>query len=119
MNEWAEERQGTLALLRTIIGFGNLLIASIITLRVFGVIWMDGLLEIIVLISLLFTVAIYIQLWMRNEQIDKMDLIISQFYDMFFNAYQVISEEELQHIMNTVAPVKDNKDLIKEWDEGN
>jgi len=38
MNEWAEERQGTLALLRTIIGFGNLLIAFIITLRVFGVI---------------------------------------------------------------------------------
>ena len=38
---------------------------------------MDGLLEIIVLISLLFTVAIYIQLWMRNKQSDNMDLIIN------------------------------------------
>jgi len=38
MNKWAEEKQGMLALLRTIIGFGNLLLASLITLRVFGVV---------------------------------------------------------------------------------
>jgi hypothetical protein len=38
MNEWAEEKQGTLALLRTLIGFANLLLASLITLRVFEVV---------------------------------------------------------------------------------
>tara|TARA_R110000751_G_scaffold133382_2_gene235819 strand:+ start:475 stop:591 length:117 start_codon:yes stop_codon:yes gene_type:complete len=35
MNKWAEKRQGILALLRTILGFANLFIASILTLRVF------------------------------------------------------------------------------------
>ncbi len=38
MNEWAEEKQGILALLRTIIATANLLLASLITLRVFEVI---------------------------------------------------------------------------------
>tara|TARA_R110000751_G_scaffold217513_1_gene320556 strand:- start:621 stop:737 length:117 start_codon:yes stop_codon:yes gene_type:complete len=36
MNKWAEERTGLLALLRTIIAFANLCIASTITLHIFG-----------------------------------------------------------------------------------
>tara|TARA_R110002020_G_scaffold371911_3_gene583431 strand:- start:140 stop:256 length:117 start_codon:yes stop_codon:yes gene_type:complete len=38
MNKWAEEKQGTMALLRTIVATANLLLASLITLRVFEVI---------------------------------------------------------------------------------
>tara|TARA_R110002020_G_C16289131_1_gene772287 strand:+ start:1440 stop:1556 length:117 start_codon:yes stop_codon:yes gene_type:complete len=38
MNKWADEKQGILALLRTLIGFANLLLASLITLRVFEVV---------------------------------------------------------------------------------
>lgn len=36
MNKWAEERTGILALIRTIIAFANLFIATIITLHIFG-----------------------------------------------------------------------------------
>jgi len=80
---------------------------------------MDGLWEIIVLISLLFMIAIYVQFWMVKKQVDRIDSIVCQFHTMFSNAYEVISEEELTHIMKHTDPVKDNGDIIKEWDEGN
>ena len=54
-----------------------------------------------------------------KKQIDRIDLIVCQFHSMFSNAYQVISEDELQHIMNQNTPYKNNRDAIKEWDEGN
>jgi len=38
MGKWAENHQGLLAFLRTLIGFANLLLASLITLRVFEVV---------------------------------------------------------------------------------
>tara|TARA_R110002110_G_scaffold51696_1_gene151338 strand:- start:1648 stop:1764 length:117 start_codon:yes stop_codon:yes gene_type:complete len=38
MDSWGNKNQGLLAVLRTLIGFANLLIASLITLRVFEVI---------------------------------------------------------------------------------
>ena len=80
---------------------------------------MDVILEIITAISLLFMVAIYVQFWMMRKQINRVDGILCQFHDMFFNAYQVISEAELNHIVNSNTPNKDNREVIKEWDEGN
>ena len=79
---------------------------------------MEWILETITVISLLFMIMIYIRFWMMRIQISRMDAILCQFHNMFFNAYQVISESELNHMMNNVAP-KDNRDEIKEWDEGN
>ena len=118
MNKWADEKQGTLALFRTVIGFANLLFASLITLRVFGVIWVDGILEIVSILSFLFMVALYVQIWVMRKQMDRVDLIVYQFYNMFSNAYQIISEEELNHIMKRNMSDNDNSDEIKEWDEG-
>tara|TARA_R110000824_G_scaffold196654_1_gene379946 strand:+ start:196 stop:438 length:243 start_codon:yes stop_codon:yes gene_type:complete len=80
---------------------------------------MDGVLEIVSIISFLFMVALYVQFWMVKKQIDRIDSIVCQFHSMFSNAYQVISEDELQHIMNQNTPHNDNRDAIKEWDEGN
>lgn len=56
---------------------------------------------------------------MMKKQIDRVDAIVCRFHTMFSNAYQVVSEDELQDIMNNVAPVKDDEDIIKKWDEGN
>lgn len=56
---------------------------------------------------------------MVRKQMGRVDAIVCQFHNMFTNAYQVISEEELNHIMNHNAPQKDNRDEIREWDEGN
>jgi len=80
---------------------------------------MDGMLEIVSIISFLFMIGIFVQFWMVRKQIDRVDVIVCQFHNMFSNAYQVISEEELKHIMNHNAPQNDNRDEIKEWDEGN
>ena len=80
---------------------------------------MNATLEIISIISLLFMITIHIQFWMMKKQIDRVDAIVCQFHTMFSNAYEVISEEELTHIMKHTDPVKDNGDIIKEWDEGN
>ncbi len=45
---------------------------------------------------------------------------LHQFHEMFFNAYQVVTESELNQIMNDAAPSSnDNREEIKEWDEGN
>lgn len=56
---------------------------------------------------------------MVRKQMERVDAIVCQFHNMFSNAYQIISEEELNHIMNHNAPQNDNRDEIKEWDEGN
>ncbi len=80
---------------------------------------MDGMLEIISIISFLFMVALYVQFWMVRKQMDRVDGIVCQFHNMFTNAYQVISEEELHHIMNHNSSPKYNSDEIREWDEGN
>ena len=80
---------------------------------------MDGVLEIVSIISFLFMVALYVQFWMVRKQMNRVDAIVCQFHNMFSNAYQIISEEELNHIMNHNAPQNDNRDEIKEWDEGN
>lgn len=81
---------------------------------------MEWILETITVISLLFMVMIYIRFWMMRKQIERMDIILGQFHEMFFNAYQVVTESELNQIMNDAAPSSnDNREEIKEWDEGN